>query len=418
MLTKMDIFGMTLVSAKKSTFFHQPKMRKSLKNRKSNYLNDKHISGSPHIQKRFFHRDNNQDYKRIERNVDTSYKTEPNYANLIRILATVGVIALIAHIFYSDKVKEHQDHAPLLDSDAETDHIKNASNFSEVVSNKIPGRAGAKKFLYIDANGHKEFFYVKESFSREKFVNELIYGNFLYVITEGTFPQVVLIQGDINKDGKARYFIGSKSNSYYGAEAINLGEWRDEYINDEEVRAIIDKPKGLGLALFIKVLLGDKDIKLDNLVNIQSDDSDCYGIDNEYCNPQKGKVIIDSYQLLASINKPNRLDNAHLEKDDIISFEADNGIQVDELLIEPFITAIEHDLNEGKIFKLMLKIANLTENDMENIISPYEDFLRIEEKSFYKYQIETIKTNVIEFLSKEYGLEQTENPATKISPVK
>ncbi len=108
-----------------------------------------------------------------------------------------------------------------------------------------------------------------------------------------------------------------------------------------------------------------------------------------------------------------------MEKDEIVCFNSEKDIQVDELLVEPFLKIIEHDLNEGKIHNLMQKIANLSESDIENIITPYKDFLSVEEKSFYKCQIKAIRENVLDHLSKEHDVEQNleEYPSSPFPPI-
>lgn len=323
-----------------------------------------------------------------------------SYFNTLKMLCSVGVFGFMAYLYYQDNVLYHLEDDTLLQDSEENDFIKPMSDFRLTSATRFAGRSGVRKYSYTNARGVEEFYYIKECFSRQRFLNELIYGSYAHFISGGIWPELLLVQANRSDNHTARYYVASKSMSHYGAYTLNLEDWASLFNTDEELAKTLDIPLGLGLSLLIKGLLGDRDIKLANLVNVMDDDYLAYGVDNECCNPYAGRIV-DEDALLMEISEYNAFDNKLCHINSVL----ENGVLDDNphkkhqgnasLLhsIRPILQAsIEDDIQQDRLQQTLERAATMSDEHMHMIIERFDNLMSADEKAQYFAQLQHMRT--------------------------
>lgn len=355
---------------------------------------------------------------RTQQQDEAQNNREFSYTNLMSILSVTGLALFFAKLVSDSYIPKTLKGEAILTEDQERPHIKRLDGFQLAKSDKSAhesGRSGCKKYYRVNEDGKKEFYYVKRTFSRQNFIKELMYGSFAQVVSNNTWPPIVVMQGQVGLDGQVEYYLGSKSLSKPGAVPINLENYCDYILSDAELDTALSRPVGLGCTLFIKALLGDSDVKLANLITVLDDNIPCYGCDNEFANHNYSTVIIEAEKLLECIaefvNPLTSTTGLLQQENDSSSFDPDKKFIGDAKALARLrpilLEAIENDCHSGDIFNILVEVTALSDQAIEEVVNRYGDFLTPTEKDQYYNQFCSIRENARQELEKleqqDYG---------------
>lgn len=357
-------------------------------------------SGGTHTSpfwRRMLHTRQTNTFPHIDIHQIRTFLTE--HATAFNGLASLGVIALFYGLYASAIVKSntitHQD-GPML---PETDSIRNLEHFHTSSQTRAGGRSGGRKYAYDGPDG-TEYFYVKETFDRERFLRELIIGTIAQELIGPSAPEVIVIQEAL-EDGTARYHIGSKSMSgslgqNRPAYTQDLEDWTKRLNADEETAVL--PPNGLGVVLAFNALVGNRDTKLANVVTCDDPDRVAYPIDHEATDTMNGRILKEPQELIHSIKelalttisqKANAADGIDVMNDPNMAFSDDPETLAK---IHPiFLEMITDDIESGEINALFHRAATLSEDTIERTLNRFTGIMTDREKDTFRVELTNIR---------------------------
>jgi hypothetical protein len=319
----------------------------------------------------------------------------------------LGSIATAAYVASQSekKVPVIDKSIPKSERDEKRLLIAYSSEF-ELAGHKLnAGHSGGHKVQRINSTtGNIEYFYLKETFDREGFLNELIGGALARELCEGKYP-LVLAHLTPLKDNPALSQYAVLSQSMAGQVPYsNLEVWAIDYYNDFEFRKY--RPRRLGVTLAIDGLLGKTDSKLANLVDIWDQNGHCYSIDQEsafalaphfFITARQALEFTGEFQVRTVTNTGKREvfnkflipvedDHPNFSKHDH-NYDPDHPLRNQPeilTLIEPILlAAIQNDFNKKRIFALYTRYTALTEDRLKQIVSQFGILTPEEQKKYF-----------------------------------
>jgi len=322
-------------------------------------------------------------------------------------------VGLLLYQIYKDNVQ-----TPLIDKsvlrDAEYEDkdvdVIDAMTLKSVDHHVTSGRSHGYKVSHAHEDEEHRFYYYKEPFSREGYLNELVLGGLLRQILGEAFPRIMAVETPVNDlEDDSRYGLISESlNEKKGN--LNLEEWATLYVQGE----ITDIPEHLGISVAADMLFGKTDSKLANLVFMRKHAGDCYSIDHESGCALRAQFLTQPNEGLAFIGEFRKKTlSEHVfeqQADGVVDTAADNRHQplkgndeVKRIIAPVLIKAINNDIENRSVIAFYEKFAALSEADIKKVFARYGSLIHADEQERYLKDIQARQEETRKFL-REYTI--------------
>lgn len=331
------------------------------------------------------------------------------YGSLKTWVQFVAGTSALAYLFCSDHIKQ-----PTVDKSVlKNDEFKHNANLSVIDALRLSsasdqfeiGHSHVHKVKFNN-NSKEEYYYHKETFTRNTLLNELVFGKLLFKLIGNDFPNVYAVETPLNdvKDN-SKYSVISQS---VGTSNMNLQDWAYQYSSSED-RSTLPLPRHLGLAIATEKLLGKFDCKLQNLVMVNDGNAHSYSIDHESMLAKAPTILTNAKEGLRYIGEFSQKDTAFENAADSIGGGADGNENPYQpiknegdikKLIKPILQqAINEDLENGVVMAFYQKFADFTEEELNQIYDSFGSLMTGEERKQYTDNIKQRQQFVREYLA-------------------
>lgn len=245
-------------------------------------------------------------------------------------------------------------------------YVVSSHNIFETGKCSSDGRLGASivSLNNFKFKGPNIFYYKKALTSNEHLLNDVIASSLAREIFDNDYPLILFSQCSGKNSLLSQCIAGSVPYS-------NVKNW----VNQKNA---IYFPKHLGEAVAFKMLIGEGDSSLENIVVILNKEGRCYSIDHEFAFEHTPKFISDDGETAFEFMR----------------------IQQNKILKE----AVRNDIENGRITAFYEKFANLPDERVEKMLDRFP-ILSIKEREIYLDQIKSRQVAAREFLDKKASIQ-------------
>lgn len=354
--------------------------------------------------------------------IETKKKKAPindNTSYSWAIIATVAIFAIGTGtaLYSANKKKLIIDKSVLRNKDLDPSKLKviDAMRISSTGKKVLPGHTQAHKVAFVNDKGETEYYYYKEPNNRDSLIKELIVGSIARALLGKKVPDIYAVETPLNDKENHSHFAVMSEGLGGNVKRDNLETWAESYSEDEE--EIKFGPKHLGEAIAFDMLMGKTDCKLANLVLIKNNEGECYTIDQESALRKKSKFLkkaSSGVEFLCEFAKDtfdDRFKNG-LAPDNVEVKTDPNQPVKDKTSIKAKIypileTAINADIESGKVLELYKKFASLTDQDFENIFNQFGTLIHQDERKLILADLKQRQERTREYLASQENILQT-----------
>lgn len=312
-----------------------------------------------------------------------------------------GLPAIFAFLFllYTDNIKKRVQAPSILQSGVSREGLAVIdANSLRVTTETYGGHSHVHKAFYKE-----NCYFYKETFNRQKLVNELLFAALGKLLFAADYPDILVVEKF--EEALSRY--GMLSESLDKDNNMDLQKWAELFC---EGKSILKPRTHLGLALAFDMLMGKTDVKLANLIFLKKTGK-CYSIDHESAggaNPSFITRAKDALQYIGEFKQQTAIQQAHQATafDESMEIGTESiyiplqGNEAAKAHIQPaLLAAIEQDIDSGAIQAFYQRFASLSLADMMNIGDRYGGFISADEKAAFVADLKQRQDELKAFLS-------------------
>lgn len=287
----------------------------------------------------------------------------------------IGSAAIILYLIQQDKAFEIED------------DVGTHSNVCVITTDQIikvddkvtVGRSQGRIVWTNNVSNTSNVFYHKKVYSREKLFNELVLCGLLHELyrdTDTPFPKVFVLERAAGAGTKYYSFMSEDVGGT--TQNINLAA----YLKQSGVVIDMANLKNFGVMVAFNRLFGNSDCNLKNFVlRQQAAGNYLYGIDFEYAFMREAALLTSARDVLSTIVELKEPSMA------IPSFQLNSSTAT--LSKKVLIDAVHQELENLAVLDFYQKIADLSSDRIEAVVSGYSGLMLPDEKAYYIEKIQS-----------------------------